>query len=122
MIPNPRGSVIEARIEVLCRVREMLRSGQERYICFALQMIRGDFPHLSWACDDISAYVKREIEGYCSLQVYICAKMFGVGDSWMKFPEPYKHDYYFNRGVMQMARLAWVDRMIEEETKNIAGT
>lgn len=113
----PCGSVKEARLEVLHLMKGLLENDNERYMCYALDRIRLDHQHLSWACDDLQRMIKREIKGNNSMQTYIADELFkGQRGGWVEFTDPYKQDYYYNRGVMQLARLAWIDKLIENES------
>lgn len=116
MNENPNGSEVKDRIEVLCRVREHIRSGDERYICFSLQRVRTFYPALLRACLDVERQIRIGLEGHMSLQTWLVKQLFE--STWaVDLPQPYRTAYQHNDGFMHTARLAWLDRLLDHEQR-----
>ena len=91
MLNNPKS-------EALRRVRHLIKTNQETFICFALERVGLDSPTLAYACEKLRLYVVQSLSPYDVLQTW--QERNDLGD----------------RGADQRRadRLAWIDWMLEE--------
>ncbi|KVD81899.1 hypothetical protein WS62_23365 [Burkholderia sp. ABCPW 14] len=84
--------------EALRYAREMIESGQEMYICFALYSVKRKHPRLAGACQVLRDYIEIQL-GHC-----------GPLESWQR-----KNGFGERCGYQSLFdRLAWIDWMLDE--------
>jgi len=88
------------KVRVLALAKQLIVSGRQRYICFALVEAAGEDFYLRYAADQMRFYIRRELGKYAYLH------------SWIENNRP---EYALAPGYdPQLARVQWIDWMINQ--------
>jgi hypothetical protein len=84
---------------ILKKARKLIKSGEERFICFAVSRCRDKAPKKVY---ELEEFIKQELNGYFTLTGWVINEL---GIDVEKLPE-------FQNKIKQ-TRLNWIDHMIE---------
>lgn len=105
------------RLEILTLVRECIESGQDDYICWALDDVARQHPQHAAVCDEISREISAGLSDYPgdSLAYFVFREMCRI--TGQSNPQPYANAWLLKTPLAVMMRLAWLDKLIEQEAE-----
>lgn len=101
------------RQQALREARHLIDIGVTDYICFALDRVVDDSPNLEEICATLKAEIGAALDSHVSLSGWLLTQMRTLTSQ--DRPEPYYSAWVGDGGVAALARLAWIDRMLEDE-------
>jgi hypothetical protein len=102
-------------IPALQQARARIEAGLDAYICFALDRVAREDYDQHRACRQIKAHIAEGLDDRAFVSTWIGDRLFNLNDlhscpNWAAYGD----DWDRETGVFTLARLAWLDRLIEE--------
>lgn len=90
--------------EALECVRALIDNNSERFICYALDKVAKQRPHLAETCEYLHQYIMQKLEGWMSL------------GNWIRMVK----GRYLSPEQFRECRLAWLDWMLGEKLPEVS--
>lgn len=104
-------------LPVLLQARRMIDEGAQDYICFALEKVAIDHEDLDEPAFEVRRAIEAGLDHRSLLSHWLLDQLFGSEWRADDLPEPYHFAWVLEGGVMRLARLAWLDRLIANITE-----